>query len=163
MGRPCDLCDQPVLPGQPRYGGTGDGGKMGAPLGKDRHYSCHVAKWGRPPSTTLHEELQALRGAMDALPRIRQADPTLKPTKAPIVGPKGSDYNRSENAQRTFRTLERVDAVGRSKVRVECPFCFHRFWAFVWSISGGGKKCPNCGSMHTSFGVAYPLIGNEDL
>lgn len=72
-------------------------------------------------------------------------------------------YNRSPNAQREFRVLDRRSAMGRTRVQIECPFCSTRFWAYVWSISGGGKRCENkaCGAMHTSFGVAYPVEGRE--
>lgn len=72
-------------------------------------------------------------------------------------------YNMSENAQREFKVLRRQSAMGRSKVEIECPFCGTRFWAFIWSISGGGKKCENkaCGAMHTSFGIARPVSGRE--
>lgn len=72
-------------------------------------------------------------------------------------------YNRSENAQRDFAVLHRESRMGKSRVEIECPFCLTRFWAYIWSISGGGKKCENknCGAMHTSFGVAYPVAGRE--
>lgn len=73
------------------------------------------------------------------------------------------EYNRSENVQRTFKVLQQVRQMGKTRVLIECPFCLSRFWAFIWSISGGGKKCENkkCGAMHTSFGVAYPVAGRE--
>lgn len=73
------------------------------------------------------------------------------------------EYNRSENAQREFKVLRRYSEMGRSRVIIECPFCQTQFAAYIWSISGGGKKCENkkCGAMHTSFGVAYPVAGRE--
>lgn len=73
------------------------------------------------------------------------------------------EYNRSDNAKREFKTGRRDSAMGRSRIEIECPFCLTRFWAYIWSISGGGKKCENkaCGAMHTSFGVAYPVAGRE--
>lgn len=73
------------------------------------------------------------------------------------------DYNRSENASREFRVLARRSQMGKTRVQIECPFCGHQFWAYVWSISGGGKRCENkaCGAKHTSWGVAYPVAGRE--
>lgn len=53
--------------------------------------------------------------------------------------------------------------MGRRRIEIECPFCWATFWAYVWSLAGGGKKCPNCGAMHTSYGSAHPLEGNETL
>jgi hypothetical protein len=158
----CDLCGKPVEDGQPRRGGNGDGGKTGAPLGFARHYSCHVERYGRSPSTSLQPEIQALRKALGAPP----AEPLgegPKAVKRSLVPSSGSTYNRSENAARVWRNLRRLSEMGHTRIEIECPFCFARFWANVWSLSGGGKKCPNCGSMHASFGNAYPLMGNEDL
>lgn len=72
-------------------------------------------------------------------------------------------YNRSENAQRTFEGYNYSSEHGRSTVKIKCPFCGTPFRAHVWSIAGGGKKCPTCGAMHTSFGIAYPVEGKEHL
>ena len=74
------------------------------------------------------------------------------------------DYNRSENARREFKVLRKQTGIGKTKVEIECPFCGTHFWAYVWSISGGGKKCENkrCGAMHTSSGIAYPVSGKEN-
>jgi len=74
------------------------------------------------------------------------------------------DYNTSPNAARKFNILERVTQMGKSRIKVECPFCGTRFWAYIWSISGGGKKCENkkCGAKHGSSGIAYPVVGREN-
>lgn len=68
-----------------------------------------------------------------------------------------------DTATRFFRVLDRRSDFGRTRIQIECPFCKTRFWAYVWSISGGGKKCENksCGAMHTSFGHAWPVAGRE--
>lgn len=73
------------------------------------------------------------------------------------------EYNYSENAAREFTVRQRRSEMGKSRVLIECPFCSTQFWAYIWSISGGGKKCENksCGAMHASFGMAYPVSGNE--
>lgn len=36
---------------------------------------------------------------------------------------------------------------GRSNCLIDCPFCGATVKAYVWSLAGGGKKCP-CGALH---------------
>lgn len=74
------------------------------------------------------------------------------------------DWDKITNARREFRILRRESRTGKSRIMVECPFCRFHFWAYIWSISGGGKKCENkeCGAMHTSSGFAYPVEGREN-
>jgi len=31
---------------------------------------------------------------------------------------------------------------------ITCPFCETDVIAYVWSLAGGGKKCPTCGALH---------------
>jgi len=155
MNRPCDLCEQGIEPGQPRFGARGAGDKSGPRIGFDRHYSCHTDRFGRPEPISeiaLHSEMRAASPALIARRKV----------KVPVVT-KGRDYNRSTNAGRAFAVLRRISEKGRTRVEIECPFCFAVFWAFVWSIRGGGKCCPNCRAKHASFGEAFPLVGNEDL
>lgn len=57
--------------------------------------------------------------------------------------------------QRLYKVLARRPEMGKSRVLIECPFCKGQFWAYVWSLSGSGKRCPHCNSWHGSFG-AYP-------
>lgn len=135
----CDLCGKPIVSGEPRYG-AGPG---------NRHWACHVIEHGEPSTASF------------AVARSLTMGPPPKPVLTPKV--RGGAYNRSANAGRDFVVLERLREMGKTRVHIECPFCFARFWAYVWSISGGGKKCPNCGAIHGSFGVAYPTTGNEDL
>lgn len=49
--------------------------------------------------------------------------------------------------------------MGRSTVEIVCPHCGTQSRAYIWSLSGGGKKCENraCGAMHTSTGLSYPV------
>jgi hypothetical protein len=34
---------------------------------------------------------------------------------------------------------------GRSEGMCLCPFCGAKIYFFIWSFSGGGKRCANCG------------------
>lgn len=68
-------------------------------------------------------------------------------------------YDRSPNARREFEVLRhRSEARGRSEVLIRCPFDRTEFWARIWSISGGGKRCPGCGAIHGSLGQASPTV-----
>lgn len=61
-----------------------------------------------------------------------------------------------------YEVLEtRRAANGGSRSLLRCPFCWATFWAFWWSIAGGGKRCESCGAKHTSFGMAYRQIDNR--
>jgi hypothetical protein len=42
---------------------------------------------------------------------------------------------------------------GRSTCHITCPFCSHVCVAYLWSLGGGGKRCPGCGAKHTNYGV----------
>lgn len=43
---------------------------------------------------------------------------------------------------------------GRSTYTLRCPFCQGRVVAYVWSLAGGGKRCP-CGALFGGRGLAY--------
>lgn len=64
-------------------------------------------------------------------------------------------YDRTQ--RRDFKAHSYHSAMGRSSCKIDCPFCATRFIAFLWSLAGGGKKCPKCGALHTSLGTAYPV------
>lgn len=54
------------------------------------------------------------------------------------------------DSQRPYKVLSRISEMGRTRVLIECPFCIGRFWAYVWSLSGSGKRCPHCRAWHGS-------------
>lgn len=155
----CDLCSKPIDVGEPRFGGTGNGGRSGAMIGSFRHWRCHVDKFGRPGSEVLAEKRPGPPiGLSPATAPRKPASRVL----APKVG-KGP-LNRSPNATRAWTTTGRVvSEMGRRRIEISCPFCFATFWAFVWSLAGGGKRCPNCRAMFGSTGTATAIEGNEDL
>lgn len=52
---------------------------------------------------------------------------------------------------------------GRSTVVIECPFCQTKVTAYVWSLAGSGKKCPECGAIHGNYGkssLKVEITGN---
>lgn len=71
-----------------------------------------------------------------------------------------ADYD--DAAARDFRvTRSGLKAPSSNWVDIECPFCGTESRAYVWSLSGGGKKCTNrkCGAKHTSWGQSLPVKG----
>jgi hypothetical protein len=50
------------------------------------------------------------------------------------------------------REHERTDTIsvanGRSYCYITCPFCEAEVKAYIWSLSGGRKRC-DCGALHT--------------
>jgi len=61
--------------------------------------------------------------------------------------------SRSEPESRAHeRTVRHAYQVGRSYCYIRCPFCDLTVKAYVWSLAGGGKKCPRCGALHTYSG-----------
>ena len=59
----------------------------------------------------------------------------------------------SNHTPTPYRVLARRSEMGRSRVLIECPFDKAQFWAYVWSLSGGGKRCPTCRAFHGSTGA----------
>jgi len=46
-------------------------------------------------------------------------------------------------------------AMGKSTVDIDCPYCGETITAYVWSLSGTGKKCP-CGALHNGHKTLSP-------
>lgn len=63
--------------------------------------------------------------------------------------------------RKQFTVLSTIAEHGKSRMLIECPHCDSEFWAFKWSLCGGGKKCPDCGALHGSSGMAAKEKGNE--
>lgn len=140
----CDLCGLEVLPGQARYGLVDPS--------KARHWECQARENHLPVRASLQPARQ--QPARQLLAR--------RAVKAPAVRKGPTNY--SENAAREYQCTGRtISEMGRRRIEIECPFCWQTFWAFVWSLAGGGKRCPNCKAMHVSGRNAYPVEGNESL
>jgi len=54
---------------------------------------------------------------------------------------------------RIFSVALHVSEVGKTRILIVCPFCDEEVWAYKWSLAGSGKKCPQCGAKHGSFGT----------
>lgn len=70
-----------------------------------------------------------------------------------IISPNGKKYIR-ENKMFNYRSEH-----GKSRCDIKCPFCNWVVTAYVWSLSGSGKKCPSCNAKHAQ-GVSYKTIGD---
>lgn len=59
--------------------------------------------------------------------------------------------------EREFTAVyHRPTATGQIQMRLTCPFCHGDTTAYLWSLSGGGKRCP-CGAYFGSRGTTYKL------
>lgn len=71
-------------------------------------------------------------------------------------------YDRRPSVVRSWYSQDRrTNGRGRTTVDIGCPFCTQVFTAHVWGLSGGGKKCPGCGALHTADGRAVPMAGRR--
>ena len=59
-----------------------------------------------------------------------------------------------------YEVLHHIREHGRSRLEIRCPNCRFVFDAYIWSLSGSGKKCPQCGMMHYRNG-AEPIGKGE--
>jgi Zn finger protein HypA/HybF involved in hydrogenase expression len=50
---------------------------------------------------------------------------------------------------------------GKSTCVIECPYCGTEVTAYIWSLSGSGKRCPKCKAIHTGMGVTAKKIEKE--
>lgn len=51
-----------------------------------------------------------------------------------------------------------VSQHGRSYGYITCPFCGADTRAYIWSLSGGGKKCNGCKAIHGSIGSTLDTL-----
>jgi hypothetical protein len=60
--------------------------------------------------------------------------------------------------EREFRVVGKggFSGLGRRWIMIRCPFCSWESKAFVWSLSGSGKRCENraCRALFGSMGIA---------
>jgi hypothetical protein len=68
---------------------------------------------------------------------------------------KVKEYDRENKKQHSWRPG--ISQMGRSYHYITCPFCDTEVQAFTWSLCGSGKLCPECGAIHTGFGVTIPV------
>lgn len=60
---------------------------------------------------------------------------------------------------KNYTVLDRREEMGKTRIRIECPFCIGSSWAYVWSLCGGGKRCEykDCRALFGSTGQAHRL------
>lgn len=61
--------------------------------------------------------------------------------------------NNVETAQWTCDG-DHPQANGRTYTYITCPFCRASVRAYIWSLTGGGKRC-TCGALHGGRGQSY--------
>jgi hypothetical protein len=64
------------------------------------------------------------------------------------------------NEQRPHERSATIPAFGRSYCYITCPFCNTEAKTFIWSLAGGGKRCPGCKAMHTHWGMTIAKDGD---
>lgn len=64
------------------------------------------------------------------------------------------DFGCSETEVREHERTATIAQFGKSYCHIICPFCFARVRAYIWSLSGGGKRCP-CGALHDNNGQTH--------
>lgn len=69
-----------------------------------------------------------------------------------------ADINTPACESKPYALTQVYSRVGRTRVDIDCPYCQRTVTAFLWSLSGGGKRCP-CGAIFGSRGTAYKLKG----
>ena len=72
-----------------------------------------------------------------------------------------NDTNKPGCEERAFTTALGASTMGRSRVYISCPFCHSTVKAYLWSLSGSGKRC-DCGALFGARGIAYRLSGESD-
>jgi hypothetical protein len=87
-------------------------------------------------------------------------DSAPKPKRRPPT--RWADAKAGSNAceERPWTCSGVTPRMGRSSIAIRCPFCNWLTTAFLWSLSGGGKRCENraCGALFGSSGTAYRLV-----
>lgn len=76
---------------------------------------------------------------------------------------KWEDINKPNCEKKKYTSSNTYSEHGKSYFYVRCPFCSEQTRAYIWSISGGGKRCNNlnCGALFGSDGDSYKLKGSE--
>lgn len=68
----------------------------------------------------------------------------------------------TECERREHQRSATVSQFGRSYCRITCPFCLQVCTAYIWSLAGGGKRCPGCKALHTSIGFTFRDVEPEE-
>ena len=75
----------------------------------------------------------------------------------PGYHPRNTGKPLMNTIRRKYRVLGRTSSpCGQTTITIRCPWCDSSFTAYVWSLAGSGKRCPSCGSLHTSTNAYAP-------
>lgn len=67
-----------------------------------------------------------------------------------------------EREKREHKKYGYQSRMGKSTVKIDCPFCGETITAFLWSLAGSGKKC-TCGALHGHFNITLaPLTKSNE-
>jgi hypothetical protein len=64
-----------------------------------------------------------------------------------------------EPESRTFSyRTRRSTPTGQIPVEFECPWCGVTVHTWLWSLAGGGKRCPGCKSFNNGYGQSWKHV-----
>jgi len=64
-------------------------------------------------------------------------------------------HNDDHNVTIRKYTVHRagLEHTSSNTIYFDCPFCENEVKAYVWSLCGGGKRCPSCKALFGGFGA----------
>jgi len=141
--RLCTVCDQPMIQGQAFNGMRG------------AHWDCAP---GVATATVVAKRLftESAREVIQDTPATLNRPAARSSEKGPTFAQMaiaGRDVEARQVEARTWVTQWRVSQNGKTRIGLECPFCYVVVETYVWSLPNG-KRCV-CGAMHGRFGSTH--------
>lgn len=65
------------------------------------------------------------------------------------------DFHKKGTVHKTYSYSRPYSEFAKSSIDIHCPFCEAVVTAYIWSLSGGGKRCDGCGAMFGTGGDAF--------
>lgn len=135
----CTVCNNPMVEGQ-AFNGM-----------RRAHWDCAE---GSPFPTSLFGRQVHKSELAPEKENIGPTAPLDRPTpRMPEVGPTSADVRRAQMdatarqvESRQWVEVSRSPENGKTRIGLECPFCYAIVRAYVWSLPNG-KRC-ECGAYH---------------